>query len=204
MSALREAFIHELKDIYDAENQLLKALPKMAKAAENDSLRAAFEAHEAETRKQIWRLGEIFQAFDEKIQGKHCKGMKGLISEAEDIIEEKEGDAALIAAAQKAEHYEIAAYGTLAAWSVALGHEEVIQHLGATLEEEKVADKKLTSIAQSVVNSHDTMVEHEKPAPKRRSKKPISTARRSARRTPARAAKSPRSKRLRSTRKAGK
>jgi ferritin-like metal-binding protein YciE len=156
MSVLREAFIDELKDLLDAERQLLKALPKMAQAAENEQLRAAFEQHEEETRQHVARLGQVFEAFDEEAMGKHCKGMEGLIEEAKELIEEEEGDAALIAAAQKAEHYEIAAYGTLAAWAVALGQEEAAQTLNETLMEEKETDKKLTSIAQSVVNSMES------------------------------------------------
>src|ERR1051325_7705227 len=100
MSVLREAFIDELKDLLDAENQLLEALPQMAEAAENEQLRAAFEEHEEQTRTHVFRLGQVFEAFDEEAKGKKCKGMSGLIKEAEDLIEEEEGDAALIAAAQ--------------------------------------------------------------------------------------------------------
>jgi ferritin-like metal-binding protein YciE len=161
MSVLREAFVDELKDLLDAERQLLKALPKMAEAAENDQLRAAFEQHEQETRQQISRLGQVFEAFEEQAQGKHCKGMEGLIEEAEELIEEEEGDAALIAAAQKAEHYEISAYGTLAAWAVALGQEQAAQVLNETLQEERETDKKLTAIAQTVVNSMESQREKE-------------------------------------------
>src|SRR5687768_3522396 len=171
MSALREAFLDELKDLLDAELQLLKALPKMAEAAQNDGLRAAFQEHGGQTANQIKRLGQVFAAFEEPVRGKKCKGMKGLIEEAEELIEEEEGDAALIAAAQKAEHYEIAAYGTLMSWAVALGREEVIQIFKETLEEEKATDKKLTVIAQTVVNSHDSLREVEKePAPQPRRK----------------------------------
>jgi ferritin-like metal-binding protein YciE len=156
MSALREAFLDELRDLYDAENQLLEALPEMAEAAENEQLRAAFEEHREQTRGHVYRLGQVFEAFEEEARGKKCKGMAGLIKEAEELIEEEEGDAALIAAAQKAEHYEIAAYGTLAAWAVALGQEEAAQILTGTLEEEKETDHKLTMIAQSVVNSQES------------------------------------------------
>jgi len=161
MSILREAFIDELKDLLDAERQLLKALPKMARAAENDQLRAAFEEHEQQTRQQIARLGQVFEAFEEEAKGIHCKGMEGLIEEAEELIEEEEGDAALIAAAQKAEHYEIAAYGTLASWAVALGQDGAVQALNETLQEEKETDKKLTAIAQNVVNSMDSQRDEE-------------------------------------------
>ena len=213
MSALREAFLDELKDLLDAELQLLKALPKMAEAAQNDGLRAAFQEHGGQTANQIKRLGQVFAAFEEPVRGKKCKGMKGLIEEAEELIEEEEGDAALIAAAQKAEHYEIAAYGTLMSWAVALGREEVIQIFKETLEEEKATDKKLTVIAQTVVNSHDSLREVEKePAPQPRRKPKPNKAKAQARtgrnakrsRTPTgkgknSAAKAPRSKRLRSS-----
>ena len=211
MSALREAFLDELKDLLDAELQLLKALPKMAEAAQNDGLRATFQEHGGQTANQIKRLGQVFAAFEEPVRGKKCKGMKGLIEEAQELIEEDEGDAALIAAAQKAEHYEIAAYGTLMSWAVALGHENVIQILKETLDEEKATDKKLTVIAQTVVNSHDSLrdVEAEPlPKPRRPSKprpsRPQSRSRRTAsrarptRKSKPRPAKAPRSKRLRS------
>ena len=161
MSALREAFLDELRDLFDAENQLLEALPKMAEAAENDQLRAAFEEHREQTRKHVYRLGEVFEAFEEEARGKKCKGMAGLIKEAEELIEEEEGDAALIAAAQKAEHYEISAYGTLAAWAVALGQQEAAQRLNETLGEEKETDHKLSGIAQSVVNSQESQRDSE-------------------------------------------
>jgi ferritin-like metal-binding protein YciE len=216
MSALREAFLDELKDLLDAELQLLKALPKMAKAAQNEGLRVAFDEHQGQTADQIRRLGRVFGAFEEPMRGKKCKGMKGLLEEAAAIIEVKEGDAALIAAAQKAEHYEIAAYGTLMSWAVALGHDEVVQVLKETLEEEKATDKKLTIIAQTVVNSQESRrdaEEHAQPKhPRRQPKKPKAQARRqsaprrtaaigrrAARATKSRASRTPRSKRLRAT-----
>lgn len=224
MSALREAFVDELKDLLDAELQLLKALPKMAKAAQNEGLRAAFQEHQGQTADQIERLGHVFSAFEEQTRGKRCKGMKGLIEEAEELIEENEGDAALIAAAQKAEHYEIAAYGTLTSWAIALGHDEVVQILKETLDEEKAADKKLTLIAQTVVNSQDSLRDTEeaprqqrRPQPKRRqpqSRSRLQSARRQStargrqtstragrgRTTKSRTAKAPRSKRLQARR----
>ena len=213
MSALREAFLDELKDLLDAELQLLKALPKMAEAAQNDGIRAAFQEHGGQTASQIKRLCQVFAAFEEPVRGKKCKGMKGLIEEAEELIEEDEGDAALIAAAQKAEHYEIAAYGTLTSWAVALGHDKVIQILKETLDEEKATDKKLTVIAQTVVNSQDSLrdVEQKKEPKPRRGPKPSksksqSRTRRTAPRTRTAArkgksnpSKAPRSKRLRSS-----
>jgi ferritin-like metal-binding protein YciE len=155
MSKLREAFIDELKDLYDAEKQLLKALPKMAKAAENEQLQAAFEEHRSQTEEQISRLERVFAVFDETPKGKKCKGMAGLIEEAADLIEEEEGDAALIGAAQKAEHYEIAAYGTLAAWAKALNEDEAVELLEETLGEEAETDEKLSSIAENVVNEQE-------------------------------------------------
>jgi ferritin-like metal-binding protein YciE len=155
MSTLRETFVDELKDLFDAEKQLLKALPKMAKAAENDDLRAAFEEHQVQTEEHVERLEQVFETLDEEPKGKKCKGMQGLIAEAEELIKQDEGDAALIAAAQKAEHYEISAYGTLAAWAAALEEEEVVELLNQTLEEEKETDEKLTDIAESVVNQEE-------------------------------------------------
>ena len=196
MSVLREAFIDELKDLLDAERQLLKALPKMARAAENEQLRAAFTEHEDQTRRQIVRLGRVFEAFEEEAEGKRCKGMECLIEEAEDLIEKDEGDAALIASAQKAEHYEIAAYGTLASWSVALGQESVLQILNETLEEEKETDKRLTTIAQTVVNSMDSQRDEEAEEPRRPQRPKTSRTRASATRASnRRTTTAPRSKR---------
>lgn len=156
MSKLREAFIDELKDLYDAEKQLLKALPRMAKAAENEELRAAFEEHESQTEEQIARLEKVFEVFGEEPKGKKCKGMAGLIEEAKELIEEEEGDAALIAAAQKAEHYEISAYGTLAAWAGVLGEGDAVELLEETRDEETETDEKLTGIAETVVNEMES------------------------------------------------
>src|SRR5207244_8695832 len=116
MSALQETFVEELKDVYDAEKQLLKALPKMAKAAEDDQLKEAFESQLEETQEHVRRLEQVFKLMGEPAKGKKCKGMQGLIEEGEERIEEEEGDAALICAAQKVEHYEIASYGSLEAW----------------------------------------------------------------------------------------
>lgn len=182
MSKLREAFIDELKDLYDAEKQLLKALPKMAKAAENEELRTAFEEHQEQTGEQIQRLENVFAIFDQTPKGKKCKGMAGLIEEAQDLIAEDEGDAALIAAAQKAEHYEISAYGTLIAWATALQEDEAIDLLQETLDEESETDERLTSIAETVVNElesgedEDGEDEEEEEAP--RSRKTTATSKR--------------------------
>ena len=153
---LHDAFIDELRDAYDAEKQLLKALPKMAKAAASDDLRTAFEDHLEETRVQVERLEDVFASLDEKVRGKHCDGIEGIIEEGTSIMEEDFDeatmDACLIAAAQRAEHYEMAAYGTLVAWARAMGHTEAAELLQQTLDEEKAADEKLTLLAESGIN----------------------------------------------------
>lgn len=152
MSQLRETFLEELKDIYDAEKQLVKALPKVAKAAEHEELKHAIEAHLEETEGHVERLEKVFEILGEKASAKKCKAMKGLLEEGEELISEKAGDAALISAAQKVEHYEIAAYGSLASWAKSLGEQEAADLLEETLGEEKEADDKLTSIAEETVN----------------------------------------------------
>jgi len=153
---LHDAFIDELRDAYDAEKQITKALPKMVKAATSPDLKAAFQAHLDETREQITRLEEVFGTLDEKVRGKHCDGMAGIIEEGKSVMEEdfddQTMDACLIASAQRVEHYEMAAYGTLVAWAQAMGHSEAAELLEQTLEEEKAADEKLTSIAEDGVN----------------------------------------------------
>ena len=151
---LQELFVDELKDMYDAEKQLTKALPKMAKAADSQELRAAFEEHLEITRMQVNRLEEVFKSLGMAARGKTCEGMKGLIEEGQEMMEELEQgptlDAALISAAQKVEHYEIASYGTLATFAEILGHQDAKDLLGQTLEEEKEADEKLTEIAGQI------------------------------------------------------
>lgn len=153
---LHDAFIDELRDTYDAEKQLIKALPKMAKAASAAKLRAAFDAHLKETQGQVKRLEEVFGTLDEKVRGKHCDGIAGIIEEGKSIMEEDFDettmDACLIAAGQRAEHYEMAAYGTLVAWARAMGHTDAAELLEQTLEEEKAADQKLTSLAEGGIN----------------------------------------------------
>jgi ferritin-like metal-binding protein YciE len=154
-TSLEELFIEELRDVYDAEKRLLKALPKMAKAAESQELQTAFTMHRDETEGQVERLQRVFETLGEKARGKKCDGMIGIIEEGNHAIEKLEGavlDAALIAGAQKAEHYEIATYGTLAYFAELLGNDEAKQLLGETLEEEKATDEKLTQLAQSDVN----------------------------------------------------
>jgi ferritin-like metal-binding protein YciE len=155
MGNLRETFVDELRDVFDAEKQLLKALPKLAKAAENEQLKEAFEQHTEETENQIERLKEVFELFEEEPRGKKCKGMEGLIEEGAEMIEEEAGDAALICAAQKAEHYEIATYGSLAAWAKLLEEEQAVKILEEILEQEKQTDEKLTELAESVVNAEE-------------------------------------------------
>jgi len=161
MNELRETFVEELKDIYDAEKQLVKALPKIARATEHEELKAAFESHLEETEEHVRRLEEVFKAMDEPVKGKKCKAMQGLIEEGADLIDEEEGDAALICAAQKVEHYEIASYGSLEAWARLLGEEEAAGLLEQTLDEEKAADEKLTEIAETAINVEESQEEAE-------------------------------------------
>jgi ferritin-like metal-binding protein YciE len=153
---LHDAFLDELRDSYDAEKQLTKALPKMAKAASTPALRAAFETHLKETEGHIERLEEVFATLDEKVKGKHCDGIAGIIEEGKSAMEEDFDettmDACLIAAGQRAEHYEMAAYGTLVAWARAMGHTEAAGLLQQTLNEEKAADKKLSGLAEGGIN----------------------------------------------------
>ena len=153
---LQELLVDELKDIYNAENQIIKALPKMAKAASSPELKRAFERHLEETKRQVERLDQIGEALDVRMTGKKCKGMEGLIEEGKEIIAEDLEDAALdaglIGAAQKVEHYEIAAYGTARTHASMLGLNKVAKLLQQTLEEEGMTDKKLTQLAESVIN----------------------------------------------------
>ena len=153
---LHDAFINELRDTYDAERQLTKALPKLAKAAAAATLRDAFESHLEETQRQIERLEQVFESLDEKVRGKHCAGIAGIIEEGASIMEEDFDeatmDACLIAAGQRAEHYEIAVYGTLVAWARAMGHDEAADLLQQNLDEEKTADEKLSSLAEGGIN----------------------------------------------------
>jgi len=153
---LHDAFLDELRDSYDAEKQLTKALPKLAKAAANPKLRQAFETHLEETQGQIARLEQVFGSLGEKARGKHCDGIAGIIEEGKSVMEEEFDDATmdacLIASGQRAEHYEMAAYGTLVAWAQAMGHEEAAKLLQQTLDEEKAADSKLSSLAEAGIN----------------------------------------------------
>ena len=161
---LHDAFLDELRDSYDAEKQLTKALPKLAKAASNPQLRQAFEAHLEETEGHVQRLEQVFESLDEKVRGKHCDGIAGIIEEGKAIMEEEFDDSAmdacLIAAGQRAEHYEMAAYGTLVAWAKAMGHTEAAKLLQQTLNEEKAADKKLSDLAESGINQSAAEAAH--------------------------------------------
>ena len=151
---LKELYIDELKDLYSAETQLVKALPKMAKSAASDELRRGFEEHLEQTKGHVQRLEQIFESLGESPKGKKCKGMEGLIEEGSEVAEEDyEGnilDAALIGAAQRVEHYEIAGYGTVRAMAEVLGEDEHVSLLTETLDEEKETDEKLTELAQEV------------------------------------------------------
>ena len=153
---LHDAFLDELRDTYDAEKQLVKALPKMAKAASSPELRSAFESHLEETRGQVKRLEQVFETIDEPAKGKHCDGIAGIIEEGKSLMEEDFDDATLdaglIAAGQRAEHYEIAAYGTLVAWAKTMGHTDAAALLQENLDEEKAANKKLSELAEGGIN----------------------------------------------------
>lgn len=156
VQSLEDLFLEELKDIYNAEAQILKALPRMAKKAYAPELRRAFEQHMKQTETQVKRLEKVFQTLGEKPKGKSCKGMQGVIEEGKEMMSEDISDdaldAALIGAAQKVEHYEIATYGTLRAWAEMLGNDTAAKLLQATLDEEGATDKKLTELAERLVN----------------------------------------------------
>jgi len=152
--ALRELYVDELRDLYDAENRLVKALPKLAKEAESQELRSGIEEHLEQTRGHVDRLRQIFEAMGERPGGKKCAGMVGLLQEGDEMMDQEfEGgvkDAALISAAQRVEHYEIAAYGCVKTWASLLGEKEAQDLLEQTLNEEKEADQKLTEIAEEI------------------------------------------------------
>ncbi len=154
---LDDLFYDTLKDIYFAERQILKALPKMARAASSDKLKAAFEKHKEETQGQIERLQEIFEIIGKRAQGKTCEAIQGIIAEGEEIMEDFKGspalDAGLISSAQAVEHYEMARYGTLKAWAQQLGHKQAVQLLDATLKEETKTDDDLSLMATESLNA---------------------------------------------------
>ena len=155
---LSDLFHDTLKDVYFAENKILQSLPKMAKAAQSEELKAAFEKHETETEEHIARLEKIFEEIDETPRGKTCDAIMGIIEEGQDVIKEFKGapalDAGLLAAAQAVEHYEIARYGTLKTWAAVLGLNRAVRLLESTLAEEKKTDETLTQLATSEVNQH--------------------------------------------------
>src|ERR1043165_2993225 len=158
--SLQELFVEELRDMYDGEKRLTKALPRMAKAAESQELGAALTNHLRETERQIQRLEQVFRSVGEPVRGKKCDGLMGIIEEGKSAMEELEGpvlDAALIAGGQRAEHYEISACGTLAYFDEMLGNDKAKELLGQTLDEEKAADEKLNEIAKSEVNREALM-----------------------------------------------
>ena len=154
MNRLKHLYVEELKDLYSAENQLVKALPKMAKASSSEDLRAGFEEHLRQTEEHVVRLEKIFKALGESPKGKKCKGMEGLIKEGAEMIAEdpapEELDAGLISAAQRVEHYEIAGYGCVRAYAELLGDDQAATLLTSTLEEEKETDEKLTQLSRSI------------------------------------------------------
>jgi len=155
---LQELFHDTLKDIYFAEKKILSALPKMAKAAHSEDLKAAFEKHESETEEHVARLERVFEDIDETPRGKTCDAIMGIIEEGQEVMKEFKGtpalDAGLLAAAQAVEHYEIARYGTLKTWAEELGLKQAVKLLQATLAEEKKTDETLTKLAESEVNQH--------------------------------------------------
>ena len=160
---LDDLFLDLLKDTLDAERQIVKSLPKMVKAAESEDLKAALEDHKAVTETQIERLETVFKGLDKAARGKHCPGMEGLLKEGDELIKEEDPgpalDAAMICAAQKVEHYEIAAYGTLVTYAKMLGNEEAVDLLSETLAEEKETDEALSALASEI-----NLVAQEEPA----------------------------------------
>ena len=166
-NTLRELFIDELRDLYDAETRLVKAIPKMAKVSNSDELRSGFEHHLEQTKAHVERLNQVMTSLGEKLTGKKCRGMVGIIQEGDELMtEDFEGsviDAALISAAQRVEHYEIAAYGCVHAWAKILGEDNAAQLLEKTLNEEKETDSKLTEIAEQINASANSESGEEEP-----------------------------------------
>jgi ferritin-like metal-binding protein YciE len=153
-TTLRELYVQELKDLYDAENQITKALPKMIKQASSEQLQSALEEHLEITREQAQRIEQIFEKMGERLKAQKCKGMQGVIEEGSELLKEAEDedvrDAGIIASAQKVEHYEIASYGTVRTYAQLLGEDEAVQLLQQTLDEEKEADQKLNALAEEI------------------------------------------------------
>ncbi len=181
---LKKLYLDELKDLYNAEQQLVKALPKMAKAASNDELRQGFEEHLEQTRGHVERLQRIFEALDENPKGRKCAGMEGLVKEGSEIMDEDfDGavmDAAIIGAAQRVEHYEIAAYGTAAEFARILGESENVSLLEETLREEKETDEKLTELARQINPQANEEMEEEEEMEERSPRKTRRTSKRAA------------------------
>ena len=188
METLHDLYVNELKDLYNAENQLLKALPRMAKKASAPELRAAFEEHLEVTRKQIERLDEVFTELGVSPKGKKCKAMEGLIEEGKEVLEEVGDpaviDAALIACAQRVEHYEMAGYGCVRSFATLLGFEDAAALLQETLDEEGEADKKLTELAESVINIDADAADGED-GEEDEEEVPVAAAKRTSTKTPA-------------------
>jgi ferritin-like metal-binding protein YciE len=192
MESLKELFEETLKDIYYAEKQIIKALPKMAKKTKSPALKAAFEEHTEQTKGQVERLDQVFKLLGKKSSGKECPALLGLVEEAEEIMSDaKDPDvlnAGLIGAAQAVEHYEIARYGTLRAWAEQLGMPEAVRLLDATLQEEKRTDEKLTRLAMNGINE-EAEDEADKPAAKASPSKSKTPAKSASKPAPASAAK---------------
>jgi ferritin-like metal-binding protein YciE len=177
---LHDAFLDELRDAYDAEKQLLKALPKLAKAATADELRTAFQTHLEETKGHVVRLEQVFASLDEKATGKHCDGIAGIIEEGKSAMEEDFDeatmDACLIGSGRRAEHYEMAAYSTMIGWARAMGHADAVTLLEEILDEERAADEKLSGLAEDGINEVAAEAAHataDDRAPSRGSRKSV-------------------------------
>jgi ferritin-like metal-binding protein YciE len=157
LATLHDLMVHELKDLYSAERQLVRALPRMSKNATSDELRTAIDDHLAETEEQVTRIEQILESFGETVGRKKCEGMEGLIEEGKSLLEEDADpevlDAGIIVAAQKVEHYEIAAYGAVCEYARMMGHTDALQLLELTLEEEKKADQRLNQLAEGGINA---------------------------------------------------
>ncbi len=185
-NSLQELYLGELRDLYDAEHQIIKALPKMISKTNSDELKNALTEHLEITRRQAERLEQIFENMGEKAKAQKCKGMAGVIDEGNELLKEAEDedvrDAAIIASAQKVEHYEMSGYGTVRTWATLLGEEEAANLLEETLNEEKEADQKLTEIAESInVEAREGVDEEaEEEAPARRGRRSTGKSRRAA------------------------
>ncbi|MBX9581194.1 MAG: ferritin-like domain-containing protein [Gemmataceae bacterium] len=184
LNSLRDVFVELVRDLYNAESQLVKALPKMARAASSPELKEAFAAHLEETKGQVERLDRVADALGVKPKGKTCQAMKGLVAEGAEVIE-ADGDpaardAALIAAAQKVEHYEIAGYGTARTFARLLGERAAADLLEATLREEEAADEKLTAVAESGINQEAAEDEEDEPPAPARKARPAAGGKRPA------------------------